>query len=76
MAITRSEIFKADEQDVSICETESTPLLVDVNSFNSSTNEKNSDTAKDRSDSSKNDDFPTIIVHSKIKKAIIAAGPK
>ena len=31
---------------------------------------------KDRSDASKNDDFPTIIVNSEIKKAIIAAGPK
>ena len=32
---------------------------------------------KDRSDASKNDDFPTIIVNSEIKKAaIIAAGAK
>ena len=38
--------------------------------------EKNSDTTKDRSDASKNDDFPTIIVNLEIKKAIIAAGPK
>ena len=38
--------------------------------------EKNSNTTEDRSDASKNDDFPTIIVTSEIKKAIIAAGPK
>ena len=37
---------------------------------------ENSDTIKERSDASKNDDFPTIIVNSEIKKAIIAAGPK
>ena len=74
--LTRPETFKADEQDVSIRETESTLQLVDVNSFNNSTNEENSDTTKDRSDASKNDDFPTIIVNSEIKKAIIAAGPK
>ena len=36
--LTRPETFKADEQDVSIRETESTPQLVDVNSFNNSTN--------------------------------------
>ena len=74
--LTRPETSKADEQDVSIRETESTPQLVDVNSFNNSTNEENSDTTKDRSDASKNDDFPTIIVNSEIKKAIIAASPK
>ena len=50
--------------------------LVDVTRINNRTNEKNSDTIKDRSDASKNDDFPTIIVKSEIKKAIIAAGPK
>ena len=66
---TRPETSKADEQDVSIRETESTTQLVDLNSFNNSTN-------KDRSDTSKNDDFPTIIVNSEIKKAIIAADPK
>ena len=74
--LIRPETSKADEQDVSICETESTHQLVDANSFNNSTNEENSDTTKDRSDASKNDDFPTIILNSKIKKAIIAAGFK
>ena len=69
--LTRPETSKADEQDVSIRETESTPQFVDVNSFNN-----NTDTTKDRSDASKNDDFPTIIVNLEIKKAIIAAGPK
>ena len=60
-----------------ICETESTPQLVDVDSFNNSTNKENSDTTKDRSDASKNDDdFSTIVVNSEIKKAIIAASPK
>ena len=44
--LTRPETSKADEQDVSILETESTPQLVDVNSFNNSTNEENSDTLK------------------------------
>ena len=34
------------------------------------------DTTKDRSDASKNDDFPIIIVNSEIKEAIIAAGAK
>ena len=34
--LTRPETSKADDQDVSICETESTPRLVDVNSFNNS----------------------------------------
>ena len=76
MWITPPETSKADEQDVNIRETESTPQLVDVNNFNNSTNEVNSDTTKDRLDASKNDDFPTIIVNSEIKKAIIAAGPK
>ena len=74
--LTRSETSKADEQDVSIRETESAPPPVDVDSFNNNTNEENSDTTKDRSDASKNDDFPTIIVNSEINKAIIAAGPK
>ena len=35
---------KGDKRDVSIRETESTPLLVDVNSFNNTTSEENSDT--------------------------------
>ena len=70
--LTRPETSKTDEQDVSICKTKSTPHLVDVNIRET----KNSDTTKDRSDASKNDDFPTIIVNSEIKKAIIAAGPK
>ena len=74
--ITRPETSKADEQDVSICKTESTPQLVYVNSFNNSTNEENSDIIKDRSDATKNDDYRTIIVNSEIKRAIIAAGPK
>ena len=74
--LTRPETSKADEQDVSIRGTESTPQLVDDNSFNNSTNEENSDTTKDRSDARKNDNFPTIIVNSEIKKAIIAADPK
>ena len=75
--LTRPETSKADEQDVSIRETESSPQLVNVNSFNSSTNEKNSDTTKGRSNASKNDNFPTIIVNSdsEIKKAIIAQVP-
>ena len=74
--LTRPETSKADEQNVSIHETESTPQLVDVSSFNNSTNKENSGTTKDRSDASKNDDFPIIIVNSEIKKAIIATGPK
>ena len=74
--LIQPETSKADEQDVSIRETESNPQLVDVNSFNNSTNEENSDTTKDRSGASKNDNFPTIIVNSQIKKAIIPAGPK
>ena len=45
--LVRPEISKADEQNVSIRETESTPQLVDINSFNNSTNEKNSDITKD-----------------------------
>ena len=74
--LTRPETSKSDEQYVSNRETKSTPELVDVNSFNNSTNEENSNTTKDRSDASKNDNFPTIIVNSEIKKAIIAAGRK
>ena len=73
--LTRPETSKADEQDVSIRETESTSQLVDVNSFNNSANEENSHTTKDRSDATKNDHFPTIIVYSEIKKAIIAQVP-
>ena len=42
--LTRPETSKADEQEVSIPETESTPQFVDVNSFNNSTNEENFDT--------------------------------
>ena len=57
-------------------ETEYILQLVDVNSFNNSTNEENSDTTKDRSNASKNDDFSIIIVNSEIKKAIIPTGPK
>ena len=48
--LTRPETSKVDEQDVSIRDTESTPQLVEVNSFNNSTNEENPDTTKDRSD--------------------------
>ena len=59
--LTQPKTSKADEQDVSICETESTSQLVDVNSFNNSSNEENSDTTKDRSDASKNDNFPTLL---------------
>ena len=70
--LTRPETSKADEQDVSIGETESTLELVDV----SIRETENSDTTKDRSDASKNDDFSTIIVNSVIKRAITAAGPK
>ena len=70
--LTRSETSKADEQDVIIPETESTPQFVDVGIRET----ENSDTKKNRSDASKNDDFPTIIVNSVIKKAITAAGPK
>ena len=70
--LTRPETSKADEQDVIIPETESTPQFVDVGIRET----ENSDTKKNRSDASKNDDFPTIIVNSVIKKAITAAGPK
>ena len=76
MWLTRPETSKAHEQDVSIRETEFTPQRVDINIFNNSTDEENSGTTKDRTDASKNDDFPTIIVNSEIKKAIIAAGTK
>ena len=61
--LTRPETSKTDEQDINIRETESIVQLVDVNSFNNSTNEENCDTTKDRSDAGKNDDFPTIIVN-------------
>ena len=60
------------EQDVSIRETEFTPELVDV----SIRETENFDTTTDRSDASKNGDFPTIVVNSEIKKVIIAAGAK
>ena len=68
--LTRLETSKADEQNVSIRETESISQLVNV----SIRETKNSDTTKHRSDASKSDDFPIIIVNSEIKKAIIAAG--
>ena len=70
--LTRLETSKADEQDVSIRETESTFQLVDVIIRET----ENSDTTEDRSDASKNDNFPNIVVNSEIKQAIIAAGPK
>ena len=61
--LTRPETSKADGQDVSILfETEFTPQLVDV----SIRETENSDTTKDKSDASRNDDFPTIIVNSEI----------
>ena len=69
--LTRPEISKADEQHVSIRETKSTSQLVDDSIHET----ENSDTTKDRSNASKNDDFPTITVNLEIKKAIIAAGP-
>ena len=62
----------APKKRTPVWETESTPQLVDVNIRET----KNSDATKDRSDASKNDNFPTIIVNSEIKKAIIAAAPK
>ena len=68
--LTRPETFTADEQDVSICDSESTPHDVSIRKT------EYFDTTKHRSDASKNDDFPTIIVNSEIKKAIIAVGPK
>ena len=70
--LTRPDTSKADDHDVSIRERESTPQLVDV----SIRETENSDTTKDRSDASKNDDFSTIIANSEIKKAIVAAGSK
>ena len=69
MWLTLPETSKADEQDVSIRETEATPQLVEVSICET----ENSDTTKDRSDASKNDD---ISVNSEIKKSIIAAGPQ
>ena len=74
--LTRSKTSRADEQEFSIREKESTIQFVEVNSFNNSTNEEKFDTTKDRSNASKNNNFSTIIVNSEIKKAIIAAGPK
>ena len=74
--LSRPETSKADKQDFSIRDTESTPQCVNVNSFNNTTNEENFDTTKDRLEASKNDDFPAIIVNSEITKATIAAGPK
>ena len=71
--LTRPETSKADEQDVSNRETESTPQLVDVVSIRGT---DHSDTTKDRSDASKNVNFSNVIVNSEITKAIIAAGPK
>ena len=56
--LTRSETFKANEQDVSIRKTKSTPQLVQV----SIRETENSDIIKDSSDASKNDFF-TIIVN-------------
>ena len=44
--LTRPKTSKADEQDVSIRDTESSLQLVDVNSFNNSTNEENFDTGR------------------------------
>ena len=70
--LTRPETSKEDEQDGSIRETECTSQLVDV----SIRETKNSDATKDRLYANKNDDFPTIIVTSEIKKKIIAAGPR
>ena len=57
---TRPETSKADEQDVSIRETEFTPKLVDI----SIRETENSGTTKDRSDASKSDHFSTIFVNS------------
>ena len=70
--LTRPETSKADEQDVSIRETQSTFQLVDV----SIRERENSNTTKDRSDARINDDFSTIIVNSEIQKTIIPAGLK
>ena len=42
--LTRPETYKAEEQNVSIRETESTLQLVNVYRFNKSTNKENSDT--------------------------------
>ena len=70
--LTRPDTSKAAKQYVSIRETESTPQLVDV----SIRETENSDITEDRSDANKNDEFPTIVVNSEIKKVIIAASPK
>ena len=55
--LNQPETSKADEQDVSSCETESTPELVDVSILGT----ENSDTIKDKSNASKNDDFPPLL---------------
>ena len=60
--LTRPDTSKADEQDISIRKIESTSQLVDVSIGET----ENSDTTKDRSDASKDDNFPTIIVNSEI----------
>ena len=67
--LTRRETSKADEQDVSNREAESTFQHFDIRICET----ENSDTTKDRSDASKNN-FPTIIVNLEVKKAILAAG--
>ena len=66
-----------DKQDINVCESESTSLVVEVNSFNNNSSEENFLTKiNDRSNASNNNDFPDIIANSEIKKAIIAARPK
>ena len=62
-------------QDGSIRKTESTPSLVDVNSFNNNIGKK-IPILIGRSDATKNDGYPASIENSEIKKAIIAACPK
>ena len=74
--LTPPETSKANKQEVRIRETKSISQVVDVNSFNNNTNKKNFDIAKDRSNASKNDNFPTIIVNSETKKTIIVGDPK
>ena len=59
--LTRPETSKADEQDVSIRETEPTPQLVDVNSFNNSTNEENSDILKIHQMQARMTTFPLLL---------------
>ena len=58
---TGPDTSKADEQAVIIDETKPTPQFVDVNSFNNSTNKKNSDTTKDRSDTARMTTFPPLL---------------